>query len=198
MSMPSSEKNSSWEPLDLSRFFEQHPVLETERMILRPITMDDADATFAYSIDPVSCEFMPWEVHRSMADTIAYLETIPKDYAARERINFAMVLKTSGKFIGSCGFHHISSQHHSIWMGYLLIPSQWGNGYMTEAVREMIRFAFEEMGIHRVAATCDAENIRSSKVMERCGMRLEGVFRDNEIRRGKFISTKSYAIINEN
>ncbi len=185
-------------PLDLSRFFEQHPVLETERMILRPLTMDDAEATYAYARDPVSSEFMPWEVPRSMADTIAYLETIPKNYAARERINFAMTLKSDGKFIGSCGFHNISPEHHKIMMGYLLIPSAWGNGYMTEAVREMIRFAFEEMGMHRVAATCDYENIRSANVMERCGMNLEGVFRDHEVRRGKFVSTKTYAIIKGN
>jgi [ribosomal protein S5]-alanine N-acetyltransferase len=185
-------------PLDLSRFFEQHPILETERLILRPISMDDADATYAYAIDPVSSEFMPWEVHRSMADTIAYLETIPKDYAARERISFAMVLKSTGEFIGSCGFHHILLKHHSIRIGYLLIPSQWGKGYMTEAVREMIRFAFDEMGMHRVEATCDYDNIRSARVMERCGMTLEGVFRDHEVRQGKFVSTKSYAIIKGN
>ncbi len=185
-------------PLDLSRFFEQHPMLETERLILRPITMDDADATYAYAIDPVSSEFMPWEVHRSMADTIAYLETIPKDYAARERISFAMVLKSTGEFIGSCGFHHILLKYHSIRIGYLLIPSQWGKGYMTEAVREMIRFAFDEMGMHRVEATCDYDNIRSARVMERCGMTLEGVFRDHEVRQGKFVSTKSYAIIKGN
>lgn len=195
--MPSSTTDSL-EPLDLSRFFEQHPVLETERLILRPITMDDAEATFEYAKDPESSRFMPWETHRSMADTIAYLETIPKNYAAKERINFAITLKPELKFIGSCGFHNFSPPHHRVMMGYLLDRKYWGNGYMTEAVREMIRFAFEEMGMHRVAATCDYDNIRSANVMERCGMTLEGVFRDYEVRHGKFVSTKSYAIIKRN
>jgi len=80
-------------------------------------------------------------------------------------------------------------------MGYVLNRNHWGNGYMTEAVREMIRFAFEEMGMHRVAATCDEDNTRSARVMERCGMTLEGIFRDYEVRHGKFVSTKSYAIV---
>ena len=185
-------------PLDLSRFFEQHPVLETERLILRAITMDDAEATFDYASDPESNKFMPWDTHRSLADTYAYLETIPKNYAARERINFAITLKPDGKFIGSCGFHNFSPDHHRVMMGYLLNRNYWGNGYMTETVREMIRFAFEEMGMHRVAATCDFDNIRSARVMERSGMTLEGVFRDYEIRHGKFVATKSYAILKEN
>ncbi len=191
--MPSSVDKLA--PLDLSRFFEQHPVLETERMILRPISMDDAQAIFDYPSDPESNKYMPWESHRSLADTYAYLETIPKNYAARERINFAITLKPDGMFIGSSGFHDISKEHHRLMMGYVLNRNYWGNGYMTEAVLKMIRFAFEEMGMHRVAAACDEDNIRSARVMERCGMTLEGIFRDYEVRHGKFVSTKAYAVV---
>lgn len=196
MSTPLSEIDLKWEPLDLSRFFEQHPVLETERLLLRPITMDDAPDVFDYASDPESNKYMPWDTHQTIADTIAYLETIPKNYVARERLGFAITLKPDGKYIGACDFHTISEKHHRVMLGYVLNRKYWGNGYMTEAVREMIRFAFEEMGMHRVAATCDADNIRSSNVMERCGMTLEGVFKDYEVRRGQFIDTKSYSIIN--
>jgi [ribosomal protein S5]-alanine N-acetyltransferase len=185
-------------PLDLSCFFEQHPVLETERLILRPITMADAEDVFDYAKDSESNKYMPWPIHRTIEDTYAYFETIPKNHAARERLGFAITLKPNGKFIGSCDFHSISVNHHRVMMGYVLNRKYWGNGYMTETVRELIRFALEEMGMHRVAATCDEDNIRSARVMERCGMALEGVFRDYEVRHGAFVSTKSYAIIKRN
>ena len=198
MSMPSSEHNTIWEPLDLSRFFEQHPVLETERLILRPITITDAEDVFAYGSDSEVTKYMIFPTHTTLVDSISWLESVPWEFSHRRRFTFAITLKSDGKFIGSSGYHDISPKHHRLMMGYVLNRNYWGNGYMTEAVREMIRFAFEDMGMHRVAATCDAENIRSSNVMERCGMRLEGIFRDYEVRHEKFVSTKSYAIIEGN
>ncbi len=193
--MPSSANNSNWEPLDLSRFFEQHPVLETERLLLRPITVLDAEDVFAYGSDPEVTKYMIFPTHTTLADSIKWLESVPWEFAHKQRMTFAITVKQYGKFIGSSGFHDISPKHHRLMMGYVLNRNYWGHGYMTEAVREMIRFAFEEMGMHRVAATCDLDNIRSARVMERSGMALEGVFRDYEVRHGKFISTQSYAIV---
>ncbi len=196
--MPLSANNPTSEPLDLSRFFEQHPVLETERMLLRPRTKEDKDDIFEYASDPEVTEYVTWPTHRSIEDTISFLESSPKNFAKRESIGFAMELKETGKMIGDCGFLRIEPKHHRTEIGYVLNRNFWSKGYMTEAVQELIRFAFEEMGMHRVAAICDVENIRSSSVMERCGMTLEGVFREHEIRHEKFVSTKSYAIIKEN
>jgi ribosomal-protein-alanine N-acetyltransferase len=196
--MQSSEINSIFTPLDLSRFFEVHPTLETERLILRPITIADAEDVYEYGSDPEVTKYMIFPTHTSLADSIKWLESVPWEFAHRRRFTFAITLKSDGKFIGSSGFHDILKEHHRLLMGYVLNRKYWGNGYMTEAVREMIRFAFEEMSMHRVAATCDFDNIRSARVMERCGMSLEGTFRDYELRHGKFVSTKSYAIVNRN
>ena len=183
------------DPLDLSRFFEQHPTLETERLRLRPITTRDAEDAFAYASDPETTKYMIFPTHESIADTMAWLETVPGAFERKERLSFAITLKSSGKFIGSCSIQEISLDHHSVMIGYILNRNYWGSGYMTEAVGELIRFAFEEMGMHRVAATCDLENVRSARVMERCGMALEGVLRDYELRRGRFVTTKLYSIL---
>jgi [ribosomal protein S5]-alanine N-acetyltransferase len=187
---------NSFEPLDLSRFFETHPILETERLRLRELTIDDKEDVFAYASDPEVTKYMIFPTHTSIADSIAYLETCPKNFAARERIPFAIELKDTREFVGACDFHHLAPQHHRIEVGYTLNRNHWGKGYMTEALREMIRFAFEEMGMHRLAATCDFDNIRSAAVMERCGMSLEGILRDYELRRGRFVTVKTYAIVN--
>jgi len=195
--MPLSE-NNSFEPLDLSRFFEKHPVLETERLILRPRTMADKDDIFEYASDPEVTRYVIWPTHRSVEDTIAFLESAPKNFAKRESIGFAIELKETGKMIGDCGFLRIEPKHHRTEIGYVLNRNFWSKGYMTEAVHELIRFAFKEMGMHRVAATCDFDNVRSAAVMERCGMTLEGVHRDSELRRGRFIAKKMYAILKGN
>jgi [ribosomal protein S5]-alanine N-acetyltransferase len=193
--MPSFENNTMLELLDLSRFWERHPMLETERLILRPIAVTDAEEVFKYGSDPEVTKYMIFPTHTTLADSIAWLETVPDSFAKRERITFAIMRKADGKFIGSSGFHDISPKHHRLMMGYVLNRKNWGNGYMTEAVREMIRFVFDEMGMHSIAATCDFDNIRSARVMERCGMTLEGIFHDQDVRHGKFVSTKGYAII---
>lgn len=183
-------------PLDLSRFFVEHPTLETERLLLREITMADRDAIFEYASDPLVTEYVIFPTHQSIEETIAFIESCPKDFAEHKRIEFGIVLKETGNLIGACGFHHFAPEHHHLEIGYVLNRSHWGKGYMTEVVREMIRYAFEEMGMHRVQATCDEGNTRSSRVMERCGMTHEATFRDYELRRGKFVSVKMYGIVN--
>ena len=191
-------ENSFFEPLDLSRFFEVYPILETARLRLRALTLNDAEGVFAYASDPEVTRYMIFPTHTSIADSITYLETCPQNFASRERIPFAIELKETREFIGACDFHHIVPKHHRIEVGYTLNRNHWGNGYMTEVLREMIRFAFEEMGMHRLAATCDFDNIRSAAVMERCGMTLEGVLRDFELRHGRSVTAKTYSIIKWN
>jgi ribosomal-protein-alanine N-acetyltransferase len=184
-------------PLDLSRFFEVHPILETERLILRPITLADADDVYEYGRDPKVGKYMIYPLHTSIADAINWLETVPGEFARRERINFAITLKPNGKFVGSCSYHHISPEHHRLQIGYVLTRSAWGKGYMAETVSEMIRFAFEEMSMHRIEATCYEANERSARVMERCGMKHEGTLKHSELRFGKFVTQKVYAIIRD-
>jgi len=173
-------------------------MLETERLTLRQITVADAEDVFAYGSDPEVTKYMIFPTHRTLADSIQWLQGVPGEFARKERMSFAITLKPDGKFIGSCGFHDISPKHHRLMMGYVLNRNYWGNGYMTEAVHELICFAFEEMSMHRVAATCDFDNVRSAAVMERCGMKLEGILRDFELRHGRFVTAKTYAILNGN
>src|ERR1700689_2015783 len=114
MSMLSSEINSLFAPLDLSRFFEVHPTLETERLILRPITLADAEDVFEYGSDPEVTIYVIFLTHSSLEDSIKWLEKVSADFARKEQMTFAITLKQDGKFIGSCGFHHLSPEHHRL------------------------------------------------------------------------------------
>ena len=182
-------------PLDLSRFFEQHPTLETERLILRQLRSDDREAIFDYASDPEVTKYMLFNRHQSIEEADVFLESVRVTSEKRERIEFAMELRSTGEFIGVCGLHHFSPQDHRAEVGYVMRRTFWGKGYMVEAVRELLRFAFEEMGMHHVYATCFEANERSARVMERCGMRYEGTMRDHQVIRGEYVTSKLYSIL---
>ena len=190
-------KSTMLAPLDLSPFFDKHPVLETERLLLRPITIDDKEAIYDFYSDPEIMKYRVSPLHKSIEDTVQFIETDCMNFAERKRIRFGIALKASGTLIGTGGFHSISPEHHRLEIGYSLRREFWGQGYMTEAVTELIRFAFEDMGMHRIMAMCDLGNDRSARVMERCGMTFEGTLKDYALRRGKFVTVRIYAILKE-
>ncbi|HEX5317410.1 MAG TPA: GNAT family N-acetyltransferase, partial [Candidatus Kapabacteria bacterium] len=123
------------------------------------------------------------------------ISRIAEGFKAHKFVEFGVALKQTGKVIGTIDLHNLSLENRRMEIGYGLTKAFWGFGYMTEAVREVIRFAFEEMGFHRIEAECETENIRSLRVAERCGMSLEAKHKENEINKGRFVSNYVYAIV---
>jgi ribosomal-protein-alanine N-acetyltransferase len=184
-------------PLDLSRFFENHPTLETERLRLRQLAMSDAEDLYAYYSDPETALYVPFTAFDSITKTEELLGRVAKSFEGKESFMFGVERKSDGKIMGISDLYDLSGQHQKAIIGWGLAKAYWGFGFMTEAVREVIRFAFEEMGMHRIEAECETENIRSIRVAERCGMTLEGTRVENEINKGRFVSNYVYAIIRE-
>ena len=150
------------------------PTLETERLILRPLTAADAPAVFLWASDPEVTRFMPYNTYTRVEDVEAWLRTVEK---AEDNYNFGFVRKADGVLIGSgdIGF----SEKMGAWeFGYNLRRDCWGRGYATEAAREMIRFARDELGAERFCAKHAAENLASGRVMSKCGLRYD---RDDRI-----------------
>jgi ribosomal-protein-alanine N-acetyltransferase len=182
-------------PLDLTRFFERHPTLETERLILREVTVADAADLFAYFGDPETALYVSHPAHKAVEETEEVLSRSSNYLALHDSFRFAIERKSDKKAIGTIDLYSFSSEHHRMEIGYMLASAYWGFGYMTEAIREIIRFAFEEMSMHRIEAECETENIRSCKLAERCGMKLEATFVENEINKERFVSNHLYAIV---
>jgi ribosomal-protein-alanine N-acetyltransferase len=183
-------------PLDLSSFFDVHPILETERIILRQLTLSDLADVFENDREPEFVRYTPHVPAKSILDTEAYLGRIAKTFSDREVLTFGFERKSDKKIMGHCSLHNIVLQHRRAEIGYGLGPAYWGQGYALEGVKEIIRFAFDDLGIHRIEASCDPRNIRSIKLIERCGMDYEGTLRENEICKGERVSTAIYSILN--
>jgi ribosomal-protein-alanine N-acetyltransferase len=178
------------------RVFSNLPELETERLLLRKMRLDDAEAMFAYASDPEVTRYVPWDTHRSMEDSESFLGFATEGYERGDFGGWGVVLKDDGVFIGTCGIDvGYAPEHARAELGYVLSREHWGKGLMPEAVRAVIRFSFGRMGLNRVEARCIAENTASARVMEKAGMTYEGTLREREFIKGAYRDMKLYSIL---
>jgi RimJ/RimL family protein N-acetyltransferase len=113
----------------------------------------------------------------------------------RTAFEVAIVLEAERRVIGGVGIRIKSEKHREGDIGYVLNRRYWSLGIITEAARAMLEYGFSELKLHRIYATCDAENAASARVMEKLGMQYEGRKRQNELVKGRWRDTVMYAIL---
>ncbi|MHA6483536.1 GNAT family N-acetyltransferase [Paenibacillus sp. strain BS8-2] len=177
--------------------FGTFPVMETERLRLRPVTREDAEDMFRYCADPDVSEFTTWYPHQTMADTWGFIEHLTNKYTNGELAPWGVEDKATSTFIGTCGFVHWSTAHASAELGYALSKEYWNKGLMTEAAKQIVDFGFRHMGLVRIEARCLVPNIGSAKVMEKLGMTYEGTMRKVVKHKGTHQDLLLYAIVRE-
>jgi len=175
--------------------FAEVPTLQTKRLILREMTLDDAQAVFGCCSDPEVFKFTGGKAHRRIEDSKAFLKEIFAKYKAQEIIAWGIFHKEDSKLIGNCGFIKWDASQAKAELDYLLSKEYWNQGLMTEAVKRVIGFGFEEMQLNRIQAICEVANIASARVMEKAGMQFEGVLRNYIQHDGKPLDMKMYSII---
>lgn len=151
----------------------------------------------AYSCDAEVTKFVEWGPN-SLSETKAFLRRAIDFSKDRPRYSYelAVVLKDSGRLVGGCGLTIVTPhQHRCGAIGYVFNRDFWGQGIASEAAQALLKFGFQELNLHRIYATCDTHNIGSARVMEKCGMRFEGEFKENMFVKGAWRDTKLYAII---
>jgi len=178
------------------KIFRNLPVLKTKRLILRKITLKDIDAIYDYACSRQTTKYMIWKPHKSKSETKNFIIDTLQRYKNGQPASWGIVCLKCNKLIGMAGFTEYSAIHKTGGIGYVLLPECWNKGYMTEAVKEIIKFGFNRLGLNRVEATCDVKNKGSARVMEKSGMKFEGTMRKCVIRQGSRITdAKLYAIV---
>lgn len=155
--------------------------LETERLVLRRFTRDDADDLFDLDDDPEVMRFLTGG--RPTPRGVIESEVLPGILSYYERFesfgHWAAIEKSSGRFLGWFALHPPDGDDASeVELGYRLRRSAWGRGYATEGSRALIRKAFRERGVRRVFAQTMAVNAASRRVMEKAGMTLVRSFHE--------------------
>ena len=168
----------------------------TERLLLREFHDKDWEAVIDYQVEPLYLRYCAWK-DRSPTDVQASIDWFiaAQHELPRRNYQLAVVDRSSGKLIGNCGLRLNDGTLNEGDIGYEIAHTRWGQGLATEAAREMLRLGFEDLGLHRIWATCVSENIASAKVMVKLGMRLEGTLVERDFYKGKWWDHRLYAIL---
>jgi RimJ/RimL family protein N-acetyltransferase len=172
----------------------------TARLALRPARPDDAEATWRFRrLEPVC---------RWLTEVPTDLEPYRVTFTDAARLATTLIIERDGEVVGDLMLRvedawaqkEVVEQGRGVQaeLGWVLDPSFTGNGYATEAVRELLRICFEELGLRRVTAICFADNEASWRLMERLGMRRElHAVADALHRSGEWLDTFGYALLAE-
>ena len=171
------------------------PQIPTPRLLLRRLRMDDADDIFAYASDPAVTATVTFDTHLSIDDSLAFVRTVLDGYERGERATWGIEHREDERLIGTIGFPTIRAGGYVGVAGYVLARPYWRQGLMTEALGAVLDYGFRHMGLRRIEATCQIDNIGSYRVMEKAGMELDGVLRDAHYVKGRLISVRLYSII---
>ena len=148
--------------------FSKYPTIETERLLLRPVTLDDAEAMFEYASDRENTRYT-FPTNQSLEET---KNNIAQFYLANPLGRWGIELKSTGQFIGTIDLHKIDTVLKKAAIGYIINQKYWNQGLTTEANRAVIELAFEKIGMNKLTALHDKDNPASGKVMEKSGMRF--------------------------
>jgi [ribosomal protein S5]-alanine N-acetyltransferase len=177
-------------------FMETNNTIETPRLVLRPFKESDWEEVHVYGSDPKVCEFMEWGPN-TLGDTRDFVHRSMRLARQHPRVGyeFAIEEKSDARLIGSIGLYLHEPKRQQALMGYTFASRCWGRGFGTEAACAMIEFGFGKLKLHRISATCDVRNIASYRVMEKCGMRREGLFLQEKYVKGQWRDTLLYSIL---
>jgi RimJ/RimL family protein N-acetyltransferase len=151
--------------------------LETARLLLRRPVLTDADAVFAgYAANADVVRYLTWRPHGSVDETRAYLRQCQDDWAAGDNRPYVIATRVEpGRAIGMIDWRRDGA--HAVTFGYVLAPACWGRGYTAEALAALVEWSLAQPAIFRAWAFCDVDNVKSARVMEKAGMRFEGILR---------------------
>jgi ribosomal-protein-alanine N-acetyltransferase len=178
-----------------SDVFADLPVLETDRLLLRRLQAHDVDDIFEYASDPEVAKYTSWAAHATIQDSDKFLDYVLELYEKGDVAPWGVMYKPKAKLVGTCGFLDWYLPASWAEIGYALSREYWGRGLMTEAVRAVIAFGFRAMQLNRVQGRCEVENIASIRVMEKVGMKREGVLREHEYAKGRYLDIAIYSIL---
>ena len=171
--------------------------LESSRLILRPFRDSDLEAFLAYRNDPEVAKYQSWDVPYPRENGIQFVNFMKAANSDSRGVWYqvAIELKSTGEMIGDVAFCTMVYDEQQALMGYSLARSYWHQGYAFEAISTLLKYLFEDRGLHRVIAECDVDNSASWKLLERLGFRREAHLVENVYFKGKYGSEYHYALL---
>lgn len=177
-----------------------HPFknLETERLLLRRVSINDLNEILELRGNPETMKFIPRPLVKTEEDALNHFKMIDEKIEKNEGINWAITVKGNPKLIGIIGHYRIQPENHRCEIGYMILPQYNGQGIVTEAIKAVLEYGFEDMNMHSIEAVIDPDNIASERVLQKNGFVKEAHILENEYYDGKFWDTVIYSILKRN
>lgn len=175
--------------------FKHFPRLETPRLILREAKPEDRDGLFALYADEEVMRYMPLDPFRSVEEADDELGWHARIFREGTGIRWMIEDRDSGEFAGTCGFLGIEREHNRMEIGYDLAPAFWGRGLMPEAVSAVLGFGFGPLGANKIEARVDPGNAASIRLMDKLGFVQEGLLRQHEYEKGRYVDLAAYSML---
>lgn len=168
----------------------------TKRLKLRDFVLGDQESVHRYASDPETVRYVGWGPN-SKEDTENFMRRVIESQKEEQRMNFelAVTLKEENTLIGGGRISVSDARHREGFIGYVLNRGFWGQGYATELAQALLAYGFDKLGLHRIYATCDIDNMASAHVLEKIGMRREGVLREYRLQGENWRDQFLYAVL---
>ena len=171
------------------------PELKTERLVLRPLGLDDAPDVAALFSDPAVTRFIDLDPMGSVADARAAIAEVLTAQENQRAMRWAIRVGASNELAGTVGLLNISARNGRAELGYDLGRAYWGRGLAREAAAEVVDYGFDAMGLHRIEADVQAENKASIAVLEKLGFRYEADLHDYLFMKGSYHDVRRYYLL---
>lgn len=172
------------------------PDVSTERLILRPLRIEDATDMFEYAQDERVARPGMWEPYASFEDCERHVTHLLNLYETG-LMWWALEHRASGKMIGRVQISEWDRDHRRAELSYALHRAYWGQGLMTEAVREAVNYGWSELKLHRLGATVLPDNAASIRILRSVGMQYEGKHKHYRFLWGEWVDVDVYGTLSQ-
>lgn len=173
----------------------EFPRLETDRLVLREMTPTDKEDIFCNFTDENVTKYFFTKPFTSIEQAEKLINEIKDLFEQEKGVQWGITLKEDNTVIGTCGYESWTHKNFRGEIGYDLRQSHWGKGIMSEALKAVIQYGFEEMDLNRIEATTRSDNPRSITMLSRLGFQKEGVIREAVYWEGEFYDQLLFSLL---
>ena len=182
--------------MSAAEIYARFPQLETENLILRRLSDTDAPAVLRIFGDDTVTHYYDLDTFTDLAQAEELIERFERRFAHQIGIRWGLARKSApDEIIGTCGYNIWIQDHDRAVVGYDLARTYWRRGIMSEALRQVVHFGFVEMGLNRIETPVFQDNAASRRLLEKLGFCEEGVLREYEFLKGRFIDLAMYSLL---
>ena len=172
-----------------------HPKLESDRLVLRTITVDDLDFIYRHFADGDVNKYLVDEEPVSSRDAAMDIVTWASNLKEASYHRWLIQIREDSEPVGTCGFHNWDKKNNRTEIGYDLSKAFWQKGITSEAVTLLIQYVITTMNVNRIEAFVHLDNIGSCNLLKKLSFQLEGIIRDKHLFRGRYYDHYCFSLL---